>query len=322
MTRLHSRRDTVGEAAGRLSQVDWLTDSAWMLTLGCLGCAILDSYTSLCVVGGNLGHIGSTTACPDFGGWDTRVFPLAVDMGWGGALMAVLRLARSIGLRSWRWWVVLVFEVVTAAFTVAGNAFHGAVADGATSHLVGAPIVAISCLASAVPGIVAVGSGFTLSVLVSTRTVDGRWQLATDLNTETTVPVAAGRLSPDRADGQRNGQGAAVAADVVPDSTRRVDDRRLPAALTPTEARQTAIRLVRRANASGRQVSVVDIQRATGRRERQARRLLAVAQEQTGPGARPRPSLMTAPTAIDRTVSEQAPVPRSVPERGEAPTAG
>jgi hypothetical protein len=121
------------------------------------------------VVGATQGHIGSATACPDFGGWDTRVFPLAVDMGWGGALFATLRLARLIGFKNWRWWVVLVFEVVVAAFTIAGNAFHGAVVDGAAGHLPWGWVVAISSVASAVPGVVAVGSGFTLSVLVSTR---------------------------------------------------------------------------------------------------------------------------------------------------------
>jgi hypothetical protein len=153
----------------RLARTDWLTTAAWLLTLGCLGCAILDSYTSLCVVGGSLGHIGSPAACPDVGGWDTRVFPLAVDMSWGGALATVLRLARSVGFRSWRWWLVLVFELVTAAFTLAGNALHGLIDIGAAARLSGAGLVAVICVASAVPGVVAVGSGFTLSVLIATR---------------------------------------------------------------------------------------------------------------------------------------------------------
>jgi hypothetical protein len=139
------------------------------ITLGCLGCAILDSYTSLCVVGGSLGHIGSAAACPAFGGWDTRVFPLAIDMSWGGALATVLRLARTVGFRSWRWWLVLTFEVVTAAFTLAGNALHGLIDIGATARLNGAALVAVICVASAVPGVVAVGSGFTLSVLIASR---------------------------------------------------------------------------------------------------------------------------------------------------------
>ncbi|HSR23412.1 MAG TPA: hypothetical protein VLW53_07665 [Candidatus Eisenbacteria bacterium] len=164
-----SARHTVADLGDWLASLDWLTSAAWLLTLGCLGCAVLDSYTSLCVVGADQGHIGRASACPDFGGWDTRVFPLAVDMGWGGALFAVLRLASVIGLQSWRWWVVLGFEVITAAFTVAGNAFHGAVVDGATAHIPDALQVVISSVVSAVPGVVAVGSGFTLSVLVSTR---------------------------------------------------------------------------------------------------------------------------------------------------------
>jgi hypothetical protein len=168
-TWLDSVRDIMVDLVGWLAGLDWLTVAAWLLTLGCLGAAVLDSYTSLCVVGGTLGHIGSASACPDFHGWDTRVFPLAVDMGWGGALFAVIRLARTIGMKSWRWFVVVIFEITTASFTVAGNAFHGAVLDGATAGLSGPLMVMINSVASAVPGVVAVGSGFTLSVLVSTR---------------------------------------------------------------------------------------------------------------------------------------------------------
>ena len=44
-----------------LVELEWLTVAAWMLTLGCLGCAILDSYTSLCVDGATLGRIGSAS---------------------------------------------------------------------------------------------------------------------------------------------------------------------------------------------------------------------------------------------------------------------
>jgi hypothetical protein len=151
-----------------LASLDWLTIGAFLLTIGSFLGAVLDSYTSLCVIGATQGHIGSQAACPDVLGWDTRTFPLSVDMGWGGALLAVVRLARVIGIGSWRWWVVLGFEALTAAFTVAGNAFHGAVLDGATRDLTGTTLaVVISSLASAVPGVVAVGSGFTLSVLVS-----------------------------------------------------------------------------------------------------------------------------------------------------------
>jgi hypothetical protein len=219
---LDPARDAVRDLSIWLTQLDWLTDAAWLLTLTCLGCAILDSYTSLCVVGGSLGHIGTARACPDFGGWDTRVFPIAVDAGWGGALFAVLRLARSIGLQSWRWWVVLAFEVVTAAFTVAGNAFHGAVSDGATAQMSGPVLVVISSAASAVPGVVAVGSGFTLSVLVSTRAPDTEMSSAPPLSvgmaqrrrqsaTDPSTPSVSRRRT---ADGPRASKGRRPAAEV------------------------------------------------------------------------------------------------------------
>jgi hypothetical protein len=200
-TWVDAAREVVAALAGWLGGLDWLTVAASLLTVGCLGAAVLDSYTSLCVVGGSLGHIGSEKACPSFGGWDTRVFPLAVDMGWGGALFAVLRLARTIGLGSWRWWVVLVFEVVTAAFTVVGNAFHGAVLDGATTSLQGPAMVVISSVASAVPGVVAVGSGFTLSVLVSTRADEPRGPVeaeATPVAEERPAELSAAPLTAGR----------------------------------------------------------------------------------------------------------------------------
>lgn len=150
----------------------WLTVSAWLLTFTCLGCALLDSYTSQCVIGGTVGHIGQASACPGFDGWDTRVFPIAVDAGWAGALFALLRLARSIGMRDWRWRAVFAFELLTAAVTVAGNAFHGLVLDGAAVHFPTAANLVVGAVASAVPGIVAVGSGFTLSVLVAAEHLD------------------------------------------------------------------------------------------------------------------------------------------------------
>jgi pyruvate/2-oxoglutarate dehydrogenase complex dihydrolipoamide acyltransferase (E2) component len=147
--------------------VDWLTAGAFVLTVGSLAGAALDSYTSLCVVGGDLAHIGRASSCVDVGGWDTRTFPLAVDMGWGGALLTTVRLARTVGIDNWRWSVVLAFELLVAAVTVAGNAFHGMVLDGAV--LSAGQRLLVALVASSVPGVVAVGSGFSLSVLISTR---------------------------------------------------------------------------------------------------------------------------------------------------------
>jgi hypothetical protein len=161
-------RDGVSDMSGWVLGLGWLTVSAGLLSFVCLACALLDSYTSQCVIGGTLGHIGQAAACPDFGGWDTRVFPIAVDTGWGSALFAVLRLARAIGMRNWRWRVVLLFELLTALFTVAGNAFHGLALDGATAQFSAVANQIIGAVASGVPGVVAVGSGFTLTVLIST----------------------------------------------------------------------------------------------------------------------------------------------------------
>ena len=93
--------------AATLAAADWLTTGAFLLTIGAFLGAVLDSYTSLCVVGGDLAHIGQATSCPDVHGWDTRTFPLAVDMGWGGALLATIQLARAIGLTTYLYHLIV-----------------------------------------------------------------------------------------------------------------------------------------------------------------------------------------------------------------------
>lgn len=244
-TGVTAARAAVADASAWATGLDWLTIAAWLLTLICLGCAILDSYTSLCVVGGTLGHIGQAGACPGFGGWDTRLFPVAVDAGWGGALFAVLRLARTIGLQSWRWWTVLLFEVLTAAFTIAGNAFHGAVLDGATADFSVGLNVLISCVASAVPGVVAVGSGFTLSVLISTRRPPApavpaaRASIPAPAPAASALPVAAPKRGAARpADASADDRRAAIAAYL----TQQADAGRDPTAIGVSEiARATGI---------------------------------------------------------------------------------
>jgi hypothetical protein len=298
-TTIDSTREPIRGIAAWLSTIDWLTDAAWLLTLGCLGCAILDSYTSLCVVGGSLGHIGSTSACPDFGGWDTRVFPLAVDMGWGGALFAVLRLARTIGLVSWRWWVVLAFELVTAAFTIAGNAFHGAVEDGAASHMSAAVMVAITCVASAVPGVVAVGSGFTLSVLISIRApgpameLDGALAIERDTSG---LPVGAVQLSHAfSAGGQAQDMGVDGYKEI--DGTtgqpkQRRDSSSTAAPSRPRPARKVVQRLMRQ---RGQDVTAADVISRTGVSRRHANRLLREERQ---------PHVIEAPTPVAAASSE------------------
>jgi hypothetical protein len=62
--------------------------------------------------------------------------------------------------------------------------------------------------------------------------------------------------------------GRAVAHDQAPDMAAR---------MTAEDARATVARLLRRARATGREVTAGDVCRATGRSERQARRLLAAA---------------------------------------------
>ncbi len=72
------------------------------------------------------------------------------------------------------------------------------------------------------------------------------------------------------------------------------DGQKVTAAMTAQEARTAAVRLVRRASSSGRTVTTADVQRLTGRKARQARRLLAQATAAItapGPGAQP-PSAM------------------------------
>jgi hypothetical protein len=60
-----------------------------------------------------------------------------------------------------------------------------------------------------------------------------------------------------------------------PDGHDRAPD--MAARMTAEDARAAVTRLVRRARAKGREVTAGDVSRATGRSERQARRLLAAA---------------------------------------------
>jgi hypothetical protein len=66
------------------------------------------------------------------------------------------------------------------------------------------------------------------------------------------------------------------------------DDRDMSTDMTATEARQAAVRLVRRGRASGREVTAQDVQRVTGRGTRQARRLLTAALTDVDGATRPR----------------------------------
>jgi hypothetical protein len=80
--------------------------------------------------------------------------------------------------------------------------------------------------------------------------------------------------------------GNAVAMVPAPIAVTATDRRR--SSRRPSDAREAAIRLVRRAMAAGRPVTTEDIQRETGRKERQARRLLAEAIAAVGTEDRPR----------------------------------
>jgi hypothetical protein len=276
------KRSWIADLVLWLARLDWLTIGAFLLTIGSFLGAVLDSYTSLCVIGATQGHIGIVGACPDVGGWDTRTFPLSVDMGWGGALLAVVRLARTIGIGSWRWWVVLGFEALTAAFTVAGNAFHGAVLDGATAGLAGSTLaVVISSVASAVPGVVAVGSGFTLSVLVSTREVGQRGAGGGD---GVGITIAGG--TPEPPPRARD----AVEAELPPEPNR----------LARVAARAEVRRLLRR---HGEALTAERVAERTGVSIRHARKLLRQERGEAEAGRRPRLVDMTAePATADEEV--------------------
>jgi Protein of unknown function (DUF2637) len=86
-------------------------------------------------------------------------------------------------------------------------------------------------------------------------------------------------------DGPASGHDVATALAVSRPSSGRPMTESPAAAMTAEQARQAAIRLVRRAQASGREVTAADVQRATGRSARQARRLLAAVTAETRRGA-------------------------------------
>jgi hypothetical protein len=74
---------------------------------------------------------------------------------------------------------------------------------------------------------------------------------------------------------------------VTPPTDGRDGDRSVTATVAATAAMQTAVRLVRRGRASGREVTTAELQRATGRSARQARRLLAAALAEVNRGGQP-----------------------------------
>jgi hypothetical protein len=94
--------------------------------------------------------------------------------------------------------------------------------------------------------------------------------------------------------------GRAVAHDQPPDMATR---------MTAEDARATVARLVRRARASGREVTAGDVRRATGSSERQARRLLAAAVGSDRSVRPPSPAGRAATSAVRRGLRPLDPQP-------------
>jgi Protein of unknown function (DUF2637) len=235
--------------------------------------------------------------------WEAALWPLAVDFVAVACTALAMALARRRGGPTGETWAVagaaalvsLAGNVASAwgdAIAMAMHAWAAAVyialwhaffravqagqLDDAEEEVAAAPVLETWPAVPDTPAVIVRPSADASGGGADDRRAAWSWPLS-DLAggceegaaTDTTADMATRMASAAAA--------RAVAHDQAPDMAAR---------MSAEDARATVARLVRRARASGREVTAGDVSRATGRSERQARRLLvaAVAGER---GARP-----------------------------------
>jgi Protein of unknown function (DUF2637) len=248
------------------------------------------------------------------------LFPLVIDVAAWTASMNALEAAEQRRLTvEWYAWVLV---AVYAAATVAGNALVAGTqaVDPRLLHALGDQGAhLVSEVAHAAPAVTMLVFAHLAGLLLAGRpqsdgSMDPRHRLvrveaelpaahvestpATGAELEPAASPTTARMSADRGhdhvlpawppvNGWPHGPdgGQTVAARTVEPGPS--DGWGLGGAMTAAEAKQAAVRLVRRARAGGRDVTTEDVQRTTSRSARQARRLLAVAMAEvaaTSPG--------------------------------------
>jgi hypothetical protein len=217
------------------------------------------------------------------------LFPLVIDVAvWVGSLNALE--AAELGRRPiarYAWALVGGYSLAT----VAGNALVASTetVDPRLVHALGETWAhAVSGVAHAAPAVTMVLFAHLAGLLMG-----GSSEGQVTVEAAAADPVEAAPVAPalptwpviDEAT-TGHGRGQDMTATVTEPSP--TDDGDMSTDMTATEARQAAIRLVRRGRASGREVTAQDVQRVTGRGARQARRLLTAALADVDGLGRPR----------------------------------
>jgi hypothetical protein len=221
------------------------------------------------------------------------LFPLVIDVAvWVGSLNALE--AAELGRRPiarYAWALVGGYSLAT----VAGNALVASTeaVDPRLVHALGETWAhAVSGVAHAAPAVTMVLFAHLAGLLMGAGSEGQATAAAADAAIVEAAPVAPALptwpiLEPVTTGHDRSHDMAMTAAE--PQRTDdRGRDREVSTTMTAGEARQAVTRLVQRGRATGRQVTTADVQRATGRAARQARRLLTAALADVDGPARPR----------------------------------
>jgi uncharacterized protein DUF2637 len=202
------------------------------------------------------------------------LFPLVIDVAvWVGSMNALE--ARERGRRlieRYAWGLVAGYSLAT----VAGNALVAST-EAVDPRLVRALgdgwAHAVSGIAHAAPAVTMILFAHLAGLLMGGRPDTGGVIAAAAVESASALLPTWPAVDEATTGHDRRGQ------DITPDTTepRPTGDRDMSTDMTAPEARQAVARLVRRGRATGRAVTVPDVQRVTGRGDRQARRLLATA---------------------------------------------
>jgi len=201
------------------------------------------------------------------------LFPLVIDVAvWVGSMNALE--ARDRGRRlieRYAWVLVAGYSLAT----VAGNALVAST-EAVDFRLVRALgdgwAHAVSGIAHAAPAVTMILFAHLAGLLMGGRPDTAGSSSAAAVESESTWALLPTWPAVDGATtGHDRGR------DITVDTTepRPAGDRDMSTDMSASEARQAVARLVRRGRAMGRAVTVPDVQRVTGRGDRQARRLLA-----------------------------------------------
>jgi hypothetical protein len=215
------------------------------------------------------------------------LFPLVIDVAvWVGSMNALE--ARERGRRlieRYAWALVAGYSLAT----VAGNALVAST-EAVDPRLVRALgdgwAHAVSGIAHAAPAVTMILFAHLAGLLMGGRPDTGGVIAAAAVESESAPASASAALLPTWPAVDEATTGHDRGRDTT--EPRPAGDRDMSTDMTASEARQAVARLVRRSRATGRVVTVPDVQRVTGRGARQARRLLTAALDDVDGLRRPR----------------------------------